>query len=205
LRFIDQKIKDLTKDQAIAPTEEMRETIRHKIATLKRKRASESIDDLRLSKSKFESRALDITLSAPSVAEHIIHTLDESTIDTRIENRLRRLELTAESPLMIGEGLNSGDIQILRKVSDTKLYDDETIEAAKKSEQYAQLQKVINSVKQGKGEPRQKLEQTRDDFNRSGDADLSKQVSPVAKLKAYADGWDLFTQEEKETMQNGNL
>jgi ribosome-associated translation inhibitor RaiA len=205
LRFIDQKIKDLTKDQAIAPTEEMRETIRHKIATLKRKRASESIDDLRLSKSKFESRALDITLSAPSVAEHIMHALDESTIDTRIESRLRRLELTAESPLMIGEGLNSGDIQVLRKVSDTKLYDDETIEAAKKSEQYAQLQKVIDSVKQGTGGSRQKLEQTRDDFNRSGDVDLSKQVSPVAKLKAYADGWDLFTQEEKEAMQNDNL
>lgn len=206
LKFIDTKIAEFEKELLVAPTEELRVAYQEKIDVLRRKRLHESIDDLRYAKSNLEHRMIH-GLQEPSYSDFIEHAQQTTTLDVRIKSRERRLELTAESPLALGDGsgTSKGGALQLTRVKDVKLYDDETVEAAKKSEDYIQMKQTMEAILNEKKNPYKEFKGTKEEFNQVGDDKFSETVTPQAKLLAYAKGWDLFTQQEKEQMQNMNV
>lgn len=189
MRFIDKRIADFEKEMLTASTDEMRKEYVKKIEELRRKRIDDNIDIMRHEKADFEQRLIH-GRHEPSYKDLIIHAQDKTTLEIRIKNRERALEITAQSPLSLeaGGGNDGGSLQVLR-VKDVKLFDDEEVAAAQQSEQYKLMKKTIDEItKHRKAPPSKRFQGSAAEFNKVGDASLSEIVAPQAKLSAYEKG-----------------
>lgn len=190
MKFIDKRIEDFEKEMLTAPTEEMRQEYVRRIEELRRKRVDDNIDTMRYERSEFEHRLIH-GRQEPSYKDFIIHAQDKTTLEVRIKNRERALEITAQSPLSLeagGGGAGGGSLQVLR-VKDVKLFDDEEVAAAQQSEQYKLMQQTINEItKHRRTPPPEPFRGSAAEFNKVGDASLSEIVAPQAKLSAYEKG-----------------